>query len=123
MVSILTSKYNGYFHDKHDWKHYVPPYYVRGGKKYLIIDLILILRLFLTADRLRKLEASVVDIAVEAKLDKLAVAVCTESRMITDVRIIGTKNLFILVFVPVIKHLSFSLKCGTSTPYWCMHIV
>ena len=39
------------------------------------------------AERLRKLEASVVDIAVEARLDKLAVAVCTEKQMITDIRI------------------------------------
>ncbi len=41
------------------------------------------------AERLRKQEASVIDIAVEAKLDKFAVAVCTEADMITDIRVLG----------------------------------
>ena len=71
-------------------------------KRYFQGSTVLILRLFLSAERLRKLEVSVVDIAVEARLDKLAVAVCTESRMITDVRIIGANNLYVLVIVPAI---------------------
>ena len=71
-------------------------------KRYFQYSTVLILILFLSAERLRKLEASVVDIAVEARLDKFAVAVCTESRMITDVRIIGTNNLYVLVIVPAI---------------------
>ena len=64
------------------------------GKEFLddqfLTLIIMFLRFFFSAERLKKLEASVVDIAVEARLDKLAVAVCTESRMITDIRIIGT---------------------------------